>query len=156
MGSNIIKWDPGNSKQVQYHMYRHMALHIMGMNLYTHELPSKDSRLFVACPECVQCNVGSISTLFVSQLSWECCIMSKGQQSILTEIAVTVSREIYVALDQNKLSVNFFLERLTQFHIFLLEGDAMMCNFKGKGSHKLLWGFKWKKKWFTHTVPNRR
>ena len=75
--------------------------------------------------------------------------MSKGQQSILTEIAVTVSREIYVALDQNKRSVNF-LERLTQFHIFLLEGDAMMCNFKGKGGRKLLWGFK-KKKGDLHT-----
>ena len=68
--------------------------------------------------------------------------MSKGQQSILTEITVTVSREIYVALDQNKRSVNFFRETDTVSFFFLLEGDAMMCNFKGKGGRKLLWSFK--------------
>ena len=44
--------------------------------------------------------------------------MSKGQQSILTEIAVTVSREIYVALDQNKRSVNFFRETDTVSFFF--------------------------------------
>ena len=78
----------------------------------------RGSRLFVACPECVQCNVGSRSRLFISQLGWKCCIMSKGQQSILTEITVTVSREIYVALDQNKRSVNFFRETDTVSYLF--------------------------------------
>ena len=48
MGSNIRKWDPGNSKQVQYHMYRHMTLHIMGINLHTHELPSKEALDFLS------------------------------------------------------------------------------------------------------------
>ena len=29
-------------------MYRHMTLHIMGMNLHTHELPSKEALDFLS------------------------------------------------------------------------------------------------------------